>query len=158
MKSASEPKADRPYVPGYGIPKHTKGMLPWSFVDERLTKAMNYWVCTAGKDGRPHARPVWGLWVNGAVCFGGHGVRWDRNLAENPEVTVHLESGDEVVILEGTAKRIADLNDPIMASAAKVSQEKYGMGGEGPFWMLRPRTVFGWTTSKRFQDATRWRF
>ena len=77
-KQPSEPKASRPHVPGYGIPKTPKGMLPWSFVDERMRKSLNYWICTTCADGRPHARPVWGVWVDGAFCFGGHGVLWDR--------------------------------------------------------------------------------
>lgn len=157
-KNSAEPAASRPYVPGYGIPKHTKGMLPWSLVDERLSKAMNYWVCTAGPGGRPHVRPVWGLWVNGALCFGGHGVRWDRNLAENPEVNVHLESGDDVVILEGAVTRVTDMSDPLAKRCAEASQKKYGMGGEGAFWALRPRKAFAWTIKSMFKDATRWQF
>lgn len=156
-KGSPEPKGSRPHIPGYGIPKTLKGLLPWSFVDERMRKSVNYWVCTAGADGQPHARPVWGVWVEGAICFGGHGVRWDRNLAANPAVTVHLESGDEVVILEGTAKRITDPKDPMVGRFAQASKAKYKMGGGVPFWILRPRVAFAWTTSKKFKDATRWR-
>lgn len=152
-----EPKPSRPYVPGYGIPTTTKGMLPWSFVEERLAKAMNYWVCTINPDGRPHARPVWGSWVEGRLCFGGHGVRWDKNLTANAEVSVHLESGDEVVILEGAVTRVTDMQDPLAKRAAEVSKKKYGMGSEGAFWALHPRAAFAWTLKSRFQDATRWR-
>jgi len=153
-----EPQASRPHVPGYGIPTTLEGLLPWRFVEERLGKAMNYWVCTAGEDGRPHARPVWGLWVDGALCFGGHGVRWERNLDANREVTVHLESGDEVVILEGKVDRVTDAQDALAKQAAEVSKKKYGMGGGAPFWALRPRKVFAWTTKSMFKDATRWKF
>lgn len=153
------PRASRPHVPGYGIPADTKGMLPWSYADEQLGKAMNYWVCTVGAGGAPHARPVWGLWVDGALCFGGHGVRWDRNLAANPNVSVHLESGDQVVILEGAVERVEDMNSPLAKRAAEASKKKYGMGGgEGAFWALRPRRAFGWTTKAMFKDATRWHF
>lgn len=153
-----EPKASRPYVPGYGIPTEAEGMLPWRFVEERLAKAMNYWVCTTNQDGTPHARPVWGVWVDGALCFGGHGVRWDKNLEANPNVSVHLESGDEVVILEGAVTRISQRNDPLMKRGEEVAKKKYGMGGKDPFWALRPRRAFAWTTNAMFKDATRWHF
>ena len=158
--SAQEPSGftrSRPYVPGYGIPKHTRGLLPWSFVDQRMSKAMNYWVCTLGANGTPHARPVWGVWVDNAICFGGHGVRWECNLAANPEVTVNLESSEEVVILEGAAQRVTNPDDPIVPLVKKASDAKYGMSGPPPFWSLRPRAVFAWTLKARFQDATRWR-
>ena len=36
------------------------------------------------------------------------GPRKGRNLAENPNVAVHLESGDDVVILEGVAEVVTD--------------------------------------------------
>ena len=70
-KGAAEPEASRPHVPGYGIPKTAKGMLPWSHADERLARSLHYWVATTSRDGRPHTVPVWGVWVDGAVCFGG---------------------------------------------------------------------------------------
>jgi hypothetical protein len=41
-------------------------LLPWSHAVERLEKAINYWVCIMRPDGRPHAVPVWGMWVEGA--------------------------------------------------------------------------------------------
>jgi hypothetical protein len=43
---------------GYGIPESTSGTLPWSFVDEQMLTARNYWVVTVRPDGRPHAMPV----------------------------------------------------------------------------------------------------
>ena len=36
----------RPYAPGYGIPTNAKGLLPWSFVEERMVAARDYWVAT----------------------------------------------------------------------------------------------------------------
>jgi hypothetical protein len=154
-----EPRADRPYVPGYGIPTTTKGLLSWSFAEERLAREKNYWVCTAGPGGKPHARPVWGLWVDGTLCFGGHGVRWEKNLAANPQVSIHLESGEEVVILEGVAELVTDPKDPLIPLCAPVSKKKYGMSSDRvPFWKLRPRTAFAWTLKSMFKDATRWKF
>lgn len=154
-----EPNASRPYVPGYGIPTSAKGMLPWSFADERLRKAKAYWVCTVDRDGKPHAVPVWGAWVEGAVYFGGSPeVLWARNLAANPQIAVHLESGDEAVILEGRVDRITDPKHPLVARIADAYHAKYKMRHPPPFWELRPRKVFAWTLKSMFKDATRWQF
>ena len=152
----SEPTASRPHVPGYGVPKNMKGALPWSFVGERMAKAKNYWICTSSTDGRPHAVPTWGVWVDGAVCFGGGpATRWARNLSANPAVAVHLEDGTEVVILEGTVQRITDPQDPLSTRVADAYEAKYKMRHPPPFWMLRPSVAFAWSTFPK--DATRWK-
>ena len=41
-----EPKASRPFMPGYGISEGEEGLLPWSWAVERLEKSHNYWVMT----------------------------------------------------------------------------------------------------------------
>ncbi len=73
-----EPKAGRPRIPReYGVTSDKKGLLPWSHVNERMTKAMQYWVCTVSPEGRPHATPVDGLWLDGRLYFGGSPkTRW----------------------------------------------------------------------------------
>lgn len=108
---AGEPVASRPrFAPGYGVdPRATGEMLSWEWVTEQLQQARNYWVCTAGADGRPHAAPVWGLWLDGELSFSTDEIsRKARNLAAHPEIVVHLESGDDVVILEGTVEVATD--------------------------------------------------
>ena len=151
-----DPKPSRPVIPGYGVPESDEGMLPWSHVTERMEQARNYWVGTVGKDGRPHAVPVWGLWVDGAFYFGA-GPRTVRNLTANPEVVVHLESADDVVILEGRAEVLANPDPALWERVAGVSEAKYGYKSETPGgYVLRPRVVYAW--SKFPSDATRWRF
>jgi PPOX class probable F420-dependent enzyme len=108
-----EPKADRPQAPTtYGIGRDGSApgeRLPWSRVEEWLERSHNYWVCTTRRDGRPHAKPVWGLWMDGMVLFSTSPESVTaRNLARSPEVVVHLESGDEVAILEGTVETLGD--------------------------------------------------
>src|SRR5688572_11509750 len=86
--------------------------VAWEDVEEKLREAPNYWVTTIGPAGRPHARPVDGVWV-GALVFGGSpDTRWVRNLQANPAISVHLPSGDDVVILEGTVELVADPDHP----------------------------------------------
>src|SRR4051812_9693775 len=100
------PPPERPgLVAGNGIDQPAEGLLPWSFVDERRATAHNYWVVTSSAAGRPHAAPVWGLWLDGRFYFSTDPAsRKGRNLAANPALVVHLESGDDAVILEGTAE------------------------------------------------------
>ena len=55
----------------YGAPGGPVSLLPWSYVEERVRVASNYWITTVGPNARPHARPVDGVWIDGALCFGG---------------------------------------------------------------------------------------
>lgn len=152
----SQPEAGRPHVPEYGIPETLEGVLPWSHAVERLERARNLWIVTVGPGPRPHARPVWGVWVDGAVYFGGGPqTRWARNLAAHPDVVVHLESGDEVVILEGRVGRVDDPDD-VVARVIDAYEAKYDFRHPAPFWELRPDVAFAWTDFPR--DTTRWRF
>jgi hypothetical protein len=81
-----EGTASRPrFAPGYGISDDAEGMLPWSWAVERLTAGRNYWVATTSPDGRPHAMPVWGVWLDDGLWFGTSGrSRKGRNLARDP--------------------------------------------------------------------------
>jgi hypothetical protein len=157
VPETKEPKASRPHVPGYGIPKSAKGMLPWSHADERLARSRHYWIATTSSDGRPHSVPVWGVWVDGAVCFGGGPeTRWARNLKANPKVALHLEKGDDVVILEGDVDRVENPDHPLVASVQDAYEKKYKMRHPPPFWVLRPAKAFVW--DKDLRTATRFRF
>src|SRR6266516_3335808 len=106
----AEPTAGRPRMPdGYGSEQSATGLVPWQTVVERVAAARNYWLATTLPNGRPHAAPVWGLWLDGAFYFSTDpSSRKGRNLAAGPELVVHLESGDDVAILEGTAEPVAD--------------------------------------------------
>jgi PPOX class probable F420-dependent enzyme len=157
----SEPVTrSRPYAPGYGIPSHSQGMLPWDRVEERTAEARNYWVATVRPDGRPHITPVWGLWVDGALYFGvAPGTRKARNLTQNPNVAVHLESAEEVVILEGVAEVVSDPDPGLVERLFASSKAKYGVGSrdvEGSY-VVRPRVVFAWLGGSP-STFTRWFF
>jgi nitroimidazol reductase NimA-like FMN-containing flavoprotein (pyridoxamine 5'-phosphate oxidase superfamily) len=158
------PKASRPHMPGYGVPKDKKGLLPWSHVTERMAEAQNYWICTVSPDGRPHATPVWGLWIDDRLYFGGSPqTRRNRNLAENPAVCVHLESGSDVLILHGDAHELRAPDRSLVARLIEVSKSKYGYAPKAEdydktpgTYVFRPRWVLAW---KQFpKDATRWNF
>jgi hypothetical protein len=159
--------ASRPYFPdGYGVPETDEGMLPWSYVEGRLDKSINYWIATVDECNRPHATPVWGVWMEGALYFDGSPqTRRGRNLAANPALAVHLEDGTQAVILYGEAHEL--INSPlelrqILAEkyAAKYSQMGYKPNPEfwvpGGLWVVNLRRAYAWTSFPK--DATRWRF
>jgi nitroimidazol reductase NimA-like FMN-containing flavoprotein (pyridoxamine 5'-phosphate oxidase superfamily) len=164
--SQAEPVRGRPALPrDYGVPEHDEGLLDWSWAVERLAQAKNYWFSTTRPDGRPHAMPAWAAWVDGALYFDGSPeTRRGRNLAQNPSIVIHLESGDEVVIVEGeaiyTGKPEGGLAERLAAALASKYRPIYDPSpdtwNEGGLWMLRPSVAFGWTEFPK--NMTRWRF
>jgi general stress protein 26 len=154
------PKASRPNMPGYGIldAESGVGLLPWSYVSEQMTSARNYWVATTRPDGRPHTMPVWGIWFEETFYFStGPDSRKARNLAKNSNLVVHLESGDETVILEGVAERISETS--LLSRLDQAYHTKYQFHLEGsPTFALRPRVAFAWREKDYPGSATRWQF
>ncbi len=153
-------------MPGYGLPRGAKGLLPWSWAERRLTKSHNYWITTVKPDGSPHTMVVWGLWQDGRFLFStGSKSRKARNLAQNRNCIVGTEHAHEAVIVEGKAEIVA------IGARRKflpVYERKYKFDMKGmkddilsmkePIFAVQPRVVFGlW--EKYFQSkSTRWKF
>ena len=158
------PRAERPGLhPAYGIATDEEGLLPWSWVSGQMERSRNYWVCTTRPDGRPHAMPVWGVWVDATLWFStGDGSVKARNLAADPRVAVHLESGDDAVIFEGVAdRRVLDtgVHERVTAAyAAKYDMAPSELPGPDGWYALRPTTAFAWQERDFPNTATRWRF
>jgi hypothetical protein len=155
----SEPTATRPRFPdGYGIASSEEGMLPWSWAVERLEAGRNYWVATTNPDRSPHAMPVWGLWLDDAVLFGtSPESRKGRNLARDPRAVVHLESGDDCVILEGEVESVAI--DDRVADAFEAKYDWRPDPAEGGLWLrLAPRVAYAWLERDYPSSATRFAF
>jgi PPOX class probable F420-dependent enzyme len=157
----TEPRATAPKIPAsYGVPTDGSGgeRLPWSWAEERLAEARNYWICTTRADGRPHAAPVWGVWHDGAVWFGTSPTsQKGRNIRRDRRIVVHLESGDETVILEGQVEVVRDaeaLGPVLDAYEAKYDHRPPPAG----LYMLRPRIAQTWLESDYARTATRWIF
>src|SRR6201993_3883735 len=121
-------RAGLPDVPPlYGL-KARKQYLPFAHAEKRLAGARNYWICTARPDGRPHSIPVWGFWIEGALYFGtARSSRKARNLAQNAAVSIHLDSGEDVVILEGAAVEVDLTDKPTFKKLDAASRAKYKM-------------------------------
>jgi nitroimidazol reductase NimA-like FMN-containing flavoprotein (pyridoxamine 5'-phosphate oxidase superfamily) len=157
-----QPKISRPHFPA-GYVEHPKALLPWSHVEQKLAEAKNYWLCTVRPDGRPHAIPKWGVWLDGRVYFDGSPeTRHARNIAKNPHVSVHLESGDDVIIVEGLCTASPKPTPELGQALAQAYAAKYAALGYSPrpdqwdnggLYEVRPQTVLAWT--KFTDDPTR---
>jgi hypothetical protein len=156
------PEAARPRFPGvYGIHDDEDGLLDWSWAEERLVAARNYWVATVRPNGSPHTMPVWGLWHEGAFYFSSApDSRKAKNLAANRAVTVHLESGDEVVVVEGTADYASD--EDLLGRLGENYSRKYSFDvsftGGRPLVVVRPRVAYAWVEQDFPSSATRFKF
>jgi nitroimidazol reductase NimA-like FMN-containing flavoprotein (pyridoxamine 5'-phosphate oxidase superfamily) len=148
-------------MPGYGVPRSRTGLLPWAWAERRLARSHNYWLMTVRPNGRPHAMPVWGLWVDGAFYFStGRASRKARNLARNPRCVVCTERADEAVIVEGVAEEIKDAK--ALGRLARPYHAKYKPWtldpALGPVYAVRPRAAFAMHERRFPSAATRWRF
>lgn len=158
-----EPQRGRPtFSKGYGIKTDEKGLVAWKDACAQLAKSRNYWVATSRPDGRPHSMPVWGVWLDGAVIFGtDRNSRKARNIQHNPVATVHLESGDEAVILECTAQEITDARAIAAIDAAYLKKYKMKLTdapGVPYIVAMKPRVAFAWHERDFPVSATRWNF
>lgn len=157
-----EPRRRRPPFKGYGLTEGEEEMLPWSWAAERLEQARNYWVSTTRPDGRPHAMPVWGIWLDDAFFFGsGRASAKSRNLGANPAIVIHLESGDETVIIEGLAERV--LEDALEKRVDEIYGRKYDFtpdssGETDPWFVVRPRRAYAWAERNYTGSATQFDF
>ena len=145
---------------GYGIATGTDGQLTWSWVEEQLTAARSFWICTTRDDGRPHAMPVWGLWLADRLLWSTDPTsRKARNFLARPDIVVHLDSGDDVVVLEGRAEavdrdvvdRFCDGYDDKYAARPDPTNPGHGL------YQLRPERVLAWRESDFPTSATRFR-
>ena len=152
---------DRPHMPGYGLqpPTPEAGLLPWRFISEKMATARNYWLVTANLTGKPQAAPVWGIWVEEQFYFStGKDSRKARNLTTNLHLVLHLESGDEVVILEGKVEVLPD--GPKFEFLDQVYFSKYGvhLTTDNPVYQLVVVKAMAWREHDFPTSATRWRF
>lgn len=163
------PAPERPTLPdGYGLPETADGLLSWSDVEPRLVASLHYWLASVRPDGTPHSVPRWGVWVDGRFYYdGAPTTRHTRNVEVNPAVTLTLESGTEVVIVEGasTATRAdADgLGTRLAAAFEKYHSAGYSPGpdswsGEdgGGLRVITPRRALAWFSFPT--DCTRFTF
>ena len=145
-------------MPGYGLPKGTKGLLSWDWAERRLKASHNYWISTVRLEGTPHTMIVWGLWADRRFYFStGARSRKAQNLATTPACVICTEHAEAAVVLEGTAAPVTDA--AALKRFASAYQKKYGWDmtkSTEPVFVVTPRVAFGLYEKKFMGSATRW--
>jgi pyridoxine/pyridoxamine 5'-phosphate oxidase len=155
-----QPSRRRPdFAPDYGITDELDGMLDWSWADERLARSRTYWIVTSDENGRPRAAPVWAIWFEDTVVFGTNPrSRKGMNLERDSRVLIHLDSGDEAVILEGEAEPFVPTEAIADAFHAKYDWRPDLTDDEQGWYRLRPRLAQAWLETDYTKTATRFDF
>ena len=140
--------------------------LSWAEVAGRLAAARNYWLNTTTPSGAPHAAPVWGAVAGQTLyLYSERSTVKARNIAADPRVVVHLESGDDVVIVRGTAEELgvpAQVPEVVAALAAKYTapgDRQYLPDADPDFdvvYAIRPRSATVWRLADYAASQRRW--
>jgi len=148
------PKVTRPTFPK-GYVDNPASYLTWDWVSAQLIESKHYWLCSVRVDGRPHVVPRWGVFLDDKFYYDGSPeTRHAINIEKNPNVSLHLESGEKAIIMEGTSLA-ADKPKPEFAQRlAKAISDKYAAMGyapepnqwdEGGLFVFVPRQCIAWS-------------
>jgi PPOX class probable F420-dependent enzyme len=140
--------------------------MDWPEVAALLAVSRNYWLGTTAPSGAPHAAPVWGV-VTGQTLYlySERSTVKARNIAADPRVVVHLESGDDVLVVRGTAEDLgtpADVPEVVAALAAKYTapgDQQYLPDADPAFdvvYAVRPRSAMAWRLADYDGSQRRW--
>jgi len=159
------PKVSRPQFPK-GYVDNPASYVDWSWVAAQLTDSKNYWLCSVRPDGRPHVIPRWAVYVDGRIYYDGSPqTRHAQNIELNSQVAVHLESGDQVIILEGISKPAGKPDTQLANRLVKSYRRKYAAQGyspepnqwdEGGLYVFTPSQCITWTSFT--EDPTKFVF
>ena len=162
---SSEPPRERPDSPpkSYGVPRRGGEFIEWSHVIDRLRDAEGYWISTVTPGNRPHTVPIWGCFVGDDLYLetGAPDTIKNRNLRSNPNVFVHLDDVNDVVIVRGLAVEVRPDRELGAGLAAAMGGKYKGYDPTpdswdgGGMWRIDPESVLAW---KAMPTATRWRF
>ena len=113
--------------------------------------------------------PVWGLWLGAPADVLGGSLAFStdptslkaRNLLRDPRIVIHLESGDDVVVLAGRARTLEVNADAELVAAFVLEYDrKYSVqvepGPEFGLYALSPDVVLSWQEVDFPNTATRW--
>ena len=142
------------------------GTMTWPEIAERLSAPRQYWLSTTTPAGAPHASPVWGAVTEETLClYSQRNTVKARNLAADPRAVVHLESGEDVLIVYG---RLDDVGTPaevprvVAALAAKYTRpedQRYLPSNDPDFdvvYALRPQSAMAWRLDDYSASQRRW--
>lgn len=140
--------------------------MEWSDVAARLTASRSFWLVTASARAVPHASPVWGVVVDAHLyLYSERSTVKARDLAENPRAVVHLESAEDVLIVQGVLEDLGHPGDHDAVLAAL--REKYAAPADATYlpsadpafdvlYRLRPRRAMAWRLDDWDDSQRRW--
>ena len=106
--------------------------------------------------------PVWGVVADERMLFSTDpdSIK-GRNMTERPSIVVHLESGDDVVIVDGTAERVD--GSALPGDFVPLYTDKYGFEIDTSqpsygFYEVHPTAVLVWEEARFPDSAARWQF
>jgi len=159
------PRITRPTFPKGYVDRPT-AILTWDWVAAQLTESKNYWLCSVRPNGKPHVVPRWGAFVEDKFYYDGSPeTRHARNIMENPHVSLHLESGSEAIILEGTSAPTGKPSPELGKKLSQAYRKKYKEEGYAPkpnqwdkggLYVFTPRQCIAWSTFTK--DPTKFVF
>ena len=140
--------------------------MTWAEIADRLAVARTYWLGTTTPSGAPHAAPGWGAVLDGTLyLYSERRTVKARNIAADPRVVVHLESGEDVLIVRGMAR---DVGHPsavprvVAALAAKYTRpedRQYLPDADPDFdvvYAIRPASAAAWRLADYAASQRRW--
>jgi Pyridoxamine 5'-phosphate oxidase len=140
--------------------------MTWAEIAARLSPARTYWLGTTTPSGAPHAAPVWGVVIGETLyLYSERSTVKARNLALDPRVVIHLESGEDVLIVRGVAEDLgppAEVPSVVAALAAKYTRPEdrpYLPDADPAFdvvYALRPRSAMAWRLPDYEGSQRRW--
>jgi hypothetical protein len=132
----------------------------WDEYEVALERAKNYWLVLPGTSS-PVVAPVWGLWADESFIFSTDPAsRKAGALRTNPACVVHLESGDDVTIVHGTAELLEAID---AAPYLNAYEAKYGVAinldsADAAVFRVTPLFALTWLERDFVTTATRWEF
>jgi len=151
----SNPKIARPTFPK-GYVDNPESYLTWDWVVAQLIASKHYWLCSVRADGRPHVVPRWGVFIDNKFYYDGSPeTRHALNIVKNPNVSLHLESGEKAIIMEGMSQAADKPESEFAQRLAKAISDKYTAMGyspepnqwdEGGLFVFIPRQCIAWSS------------
>lgn len=153
---------------------NSKDATAWTNARGPLAAADYYWLATVHPDGRPHIRPLLGVWVGDSLFFcSGAATRKIRNLASIPRCGLAADTDEFHYVVEGEAAQRSD--EITLQDVADEYATKYGWevevrdgaffadgaptAGDPPYevYEVSPETIFGFGLDSAV-SSTRWQF
>jgi hypothetical protein len=157
-REASRPRLPDRHEYGPGV----ESPVDWEAVSGWLERTRYYWLSTTRPDGRPHAVPVWAVWLDERAWFTTSPETVSgRNLDGNPEAILHTDDATEVAIVEGRVERPApsDVPDAVVVLYEAKYDWRLAPDDEGmPYFVLPPRRILAWRSADVRGTSRSWRF